>query len=107
MTTPHRVSQVYSLYDTLNKRIPERKLKKREVARLETTTMDPAKQEAAFLLIIESAIRYDGYDPSTAKELPYAVKYRHKKGKDRVKVDIAGLPHELQWVLYKFLDVGA
>jgi hypothetical protein len=96
---------VYSLYDTLNKRIPERKLKRREMDRLENATMDQPKREAAFLLIIESAIRHDGYDPATADALPYGMKYKAKSAK--VKIDILKLPHELQWVLYKFLDVGA
>ena len=102
---------VYSLYDTLNKKIPKRGLKTKELNRFtdETKITDNAKAEALFLLVIESAVRYDGFEPQLAAEgspvdLPYGIVYSPKR--KRVKITIETLPHELQWVLYKFLDVG-
>ena len=97
----------YGLYDTLNSSIPTRNLKKKELKRLTTETIPIEKQKAMLLLIIECAIRNDGYSPSS-KKLPYKIKTTPQStfNEGRVDIDVSKLPLEVQWVLYKFLDVG-
>lgn len=117
----------YNLYYTLNSNIKKTKLTKKnknelyeklkniQVDNLESKTFHPRsktlfKSQAICLLILEHSIYKDGFvfpvkNGNLDVEnliLPYNIEFTDKY----IKFDIDNLPNELQWIIYKFVNIN-
>jgi len=93
----------YSLYHTLNGKLPTTKFtsnhKKDLLKRL--SSIDETGKEAVLMLICEHARIHDQFVYSENLVLPYG---GAQKGKDTV-FSLEKLPVDIRWILIKFLNV--
>lgn len=104
MATSSETREKYSLYHTLNQNLPSKKFPVKQKKSLVSRygTLDEASREAFLMLICEHARIHDDYAYSPySGNLPYG---GSQKGQD-VIFPFEKLPHELRWILSRFLDV--
>ena len=93
----------YALYYTLNQKIPDGALNPRQRKKIydKVPNLDDSQRKAFFLLMCEHYLNSEEPNEITETFLPYELKQLDSG----VQINFSKIPHELQWVLYKFVEI--
>ena len=95
---------MYSLYYTLNKKIPKKDFPKKKVSSLleKLASLDDQQAKAVLLLIVEYAKVEDKFKINFKR---IKVPYDGLKDRSSVTFDIENFPMKLKWILWKFCKI--